>query len=257
MEYANQHGGISIGITGQAGQALKAIASLTLVIASTSVQRIEDVAGVAAHLACLHTRAKHRRPRPDGPHAHDAARHGRSRLHRLRRRRAGPRPRPPHRRHRQPAGRARRGGAARVPAGPGRLRRPRRARRHLQRPADRRRGPPGRRNHGRHLGVRSGDLLPEQHRQRRRAARRDAPARRDAAGVLVDRRHLRRAGHGADDRRAPAAADQRLRRIEADVRADHPLVPPRLRAEIGLVPLLQRRRRHRRPAARPTGTKAT
>ena len=58
MEYANQYGGISIGITGQAGQALKAIASLTLVIASTSVQRIEDVAGVAAHLACLHTRAK-------------------------------------------------------------------------------------------------------------------------------------------------------------------------------------------------------
>jgi D-sedoheptulose 7-phosphate isomerase len=58
MEYANQHGGISIGITGQAGQALKAIASLTLVIASTSVQRIEDVAGVAAHLACLHSRAK-------------------------------------------------------------------------------------------------------------------------------------------------------------------------------------------------------
>jgi D-sedoheptulose 7-phosphate isomerase len=58
MEYANQHGGISIGITGQGGQALKAIASLTLVIASTSVQRIEDVAGVAAHLACLHTRAK-------------------------------------------------------------------------------------------------------------------------------------------------------------------------------------------------------
>jgi D-sedoheptulose 7-phosphate isomerase len=58
MEYANQHGGISIGITGQAGLALKAIASLTLVIASTSVQRIEDVAGVAAHLACLHTRAK-------------------------------------------------------------------------------------------------------------------------------------------------------------------------------------------------------
>jgi D-sedoheptulose 7-phosphate isomerase len=58
MEYANQHGALSIGITGQGGQALKAIASLTLVIASTSVQRIEDVAGVAAHLACLHTRAK-------------------------------------------------------------------------------------------------------------------------------------------------------------------------------------------------------
>lgn len=58
MEYANQHGGVSIGITGQGGQALKAIASLTLVIASTSVQRVEDVAGVAAHLACLHTRAR-------------------------------------------------------------------------------------------------------------------------------------------------------------------------------------------------------
>lgn len=58
MEYANQHGGVSIGITGQGGQALKAIASLTLVIGSTSVQRIEDVAGVAAHLACLHTRAR-------------------------------------------------------------------------------------------------------------------------------------------------------------------------------------------------------
>ena len=58
MEFANQHGARSIAITGQGGQALKAIASLTLVIASTSVQRIEDVAGVAAHLACLHTRAK-------------------------------------------------------------------------------------------------------------------------------------------------------------------------------------------------------
>jgi D-sedoheptulose 7-phosphate isomerase len=58
MEYANQYGAVSIGITGLGGQALKAIASLTLVIASTSVQRIEDVAGVAAHLACLHSRAK-------------------------------------------------------------------------------------------------------------------------------------------------------------------------------------------------------
>lgn len=58
MEYANQHGGVSIGITGQGGQALKAVARLTLVIGSTSVQRIEDVAGVAAHLACPHTRAR-------------------------------------------------------------------------------------------------------------------------------------------------------------------------------------------------------
>ena len=58
MEYANQHGATSIGITGQGGAPLKALASLTLVIASNSVQRIEDVAGVAAHLACLHARAK-------------------------------------------------------------------------------------------------------------------------------------------------------------------------------------------------------
>ena len=58
MEYANLHGATSIGITGQSGAPLRALASLTLVIASNSVQRIEDVAGVAAHLACLHARAK-------------------------------------------------------------------------------------------------------------------------------------------------------------------------------------------------------
>ena len=58
MEYANHHGATSIGITGQGGGALKALADLTLVVASTSVQRIEDVAGVAAHLACLHARGR-------------------------------------------------------------------------------------------------------------------------------------------------------------------------------------------------------
>jgi D-sedoheptulose 7-phosphate isomerase len=58
MEYANQYGAVSVGITGQDGAPLKALASITLVINSTSVQRIEDVAGVAAHLACLHSRAK-------------------------------------------------------------------------------------------------------------------------------------------------------------------------------------------------------
>jgi len=58
MEYANQHGATSIGITGLGGAALKALAGLTLVVASTSVQRIEDVAGVAAHLACLHARGR-------------------------------------------------------------------------------------------------------------------------------------------------------------------------------------------------------
>jgi D-sedoheptulose 7-phosphate isomerase len=58
MEYANQHGATSIGITGRSGATLKALASLTLVVASNSVQRIEDVAGVAAHLTCLHARAR-------------------------------------------------------------------------------------------------------------------------------------------------------------------------------------------------------
>jgi D-sedoheptulose 7-phosphate isomerase len=56
LEYANENGGLSLGITGQGGAALKAVAETTLMVASTSVQRIEDVAGVAAHLACLLTR---------------------------------------------------------------------------------------------------------------------------------------------------------------------------------------------------------
>jgi D-sedoheptulose 7-phosphate isomerase len=58
LEYAGAHGGVSLGITGQNGGALQAVASATLVIASTSVQRVEDVAGVAAHLVCLLTRAR-------------------------------------------------------------------------------------------------------------------------------------------------------------------------------------------------------
>ncbi len=58
LEYANACGGVTLGITGMNGSSLKALASTTLVIASTSVQRIEDVAGVAAHLACLLTRAR-------------------------------------------------------------------------------------------------------------------------------------------------------------------------------------------------------
>lgn len=53
LEYAVAHGGHALGITGQTGDALAAVASVTLVVASTSVQRVEDVAGIAAHLACL------------------------------------------------------------------------------------------------------------------------------------------------------------------------------------------------------------
>ena len=58
LEYAGAHGGVSLGITGQNGGALQAVAPTTLVVASTSVQRIEDVAGVAAHLVCLLTRQR-------------------------------------------------------------------------------------------------------------------------------------------------------------------------------------------------------
>lgn len=58
LEYASKHGGVPLGVTGQNGDALKAAASTTLVIASSSVQRVEDVAGVAAHLACLLTRER-------------------------------------------------------------------------------------------------------------------------------------------------------------------------------------------------------
>ncbi len=58
LEYAGAHGGVAVGITGQNGGPLKGVASMTLVIASTSVQRIEDVAGVAAHLVCLLTLAR-------------------------------------------------------------------------------------------------------------------------------------------------------------------------------------------------------
>lgn len=56
LEYANLHGGVTLGITGQGGQALQALAQVSLMVASTSVQRVEDVAGIAAHLTCLLTR---------------------------------------------------------------------------------------------------------------------------------------------------------------------------------------------------------
>lgn len=58
MEYANQHGAVSIGITGSGGTPLKDAASLSLTIASTHAQRVEDVAGITAHLVCLFTRAR-------------------------------------------------------------------------------------------------------------------------------------------------------------------------------------------------------
>lgn len=58
LEYAGRHGGVTLGITGEGGAALRDLVAIPLVVASTSVQRVEDVAGVVAHLVCLHTRAK-------------------------------------------------------------------------------------------------------------------------------------------------------------------------------------------------------
>jgi D-sedoheptulose 7-phosphate isomerase len=53
IEYANEAGGITLGITGKRGQLLKQRAQLTLAVASDSVQHIEDATMVAAHLLCL------------------------------------------------------------------------------------------------------------------------------------------------------------------------------------------------------------
>jgi D-sedoheptulose 7-phosphate isomerase len=53
VEYANDAGGITFGITGERGQLLQERAQLTLVVPSGSVQHIEDATMVAAHLLCL------------------------------------------------------------------------------------------------------------------------------------------------------------------------------------------------------------
>ena len=58
IEYANAAGGITLGITGQSGHALKERAELTLVVASNSVQHVEDATMVAAHLLCLRVAAR-------------------------------------------------------------------------------------------------------------------------------------------------------------------------------------------------------
>jgi D-sedoheptulose 7-phosphate isomerase len=58
VEYANAHGGVTIGVTGADGSRLRQITRETLRVASLSVQQIEDVTVVAAHLLCLVTREK-------------------------------------------------------------------------------------------------------------------------------------------------------------------------------------------------------
>jgi len=58
LEYANAHGGVTLGVTGSGGAALRCLARHTLVVGSRSVQQVEDVATVVIHLLCLLTRSK-------------------------------------------------------------------------------------------------------------------------------------------------------------------------------------------------------
>jgi len=55
MEFANQHGGVTIGITGAAESTLRSLASYVVSIPATNVQRVEDVSMVVTHLLCMLT----------------------------------------------------------------------------------------------------------------------------------------------------------------------------------------------------------
>lgn len=55
MEFANQNGGITVGITSATPNPLHSLASHVLTVADTSVQRIEDVSMVMTHLLCMLT----------------------------------------------------------------------------------------------------------------------------------------------------------------------------------------------------------
>jgi len=56
IEYANQNGALTVGMTGSKGAELRRLARETLVIASDSVQRIEDLSLIATHLLVLLTK---------------------------------------------------------------------------------------------------------------------------------------------------------------------------------------------------------
>jgi D-sedoheptulose 7-phosphate isomerase len=58
LEYAADNGAVALAITGRSGSELRTLAHETLVIDSASVQRIEDVTMVAAHLLCVTVRAR-------------------------------------------------------------------------------------------------------------------------------------------------------------------------------------------------------
>jgi D-sedoheptulose 7-phosphate isomerase len=61
LEYANEAGGITLGITGQCGHRLQARATVTLAVASDSVQHVEDATMVALHMLCLKVQLQIRR----------------------------------------------------------------------------------------------------------------------------------------------------------------------------------------------------
>jgi D-sedoheptulose 7-phosphate isomerase len=53
VEYANESGAVTMGITGLGGQKLQSCARLPIVVASSSVQQIEDATMLVGHLVCL------------------------------------------------------------------------------------------------------------------------------------------------------------------------------------------------------------
>lgn len=57
IEYANEAGGMTVGVTGRGGTALGRLARHTLFVNSLSVQHIEDATMVVAHLLCLHVKS--------------------------------------------------------------------------------------------------------------------------------------------------------------------------------------------------------
>jgi D-sedoheptulose 7-phosphate isomerase len=56
VEHANQMGALTLGITGLKGAKLQACAQHPIVVASTSVQQIEDATMLVGHLVCLMVR---------------------------------------------------------------------------------------------------------------------------------------------------------------------------------------------------------
>ena len=56
IDHANGHGAVTVGMTGRDGVELMRRAKETLIIGSTSVQRIEDLSMVASHLLVLMTK---------------------------------------------------------------------------------------------------------------------------------------------------------------------------------------------------------